>query len=351
MKNDQQVLVILLPGFPGIEEDSTCLPAQQAIIRQINSNFPFIKLIIFSFQYPFNAIEYNWNNNKVIAFGGSNKGGIARLLLWRRVRQKFNAIKKAHPISGILSFWCGECGLLGKQLGKKNNIRQFCWIMGQDARKENNYVKRINPDGRELIAISDFAREEFNRNHGIVPGHTIPIGIDRKEFDDEPVLRSIDLLAVGSLIPLKQYAIFLEVVASMKRRMPDIKAVLVGDGSEKRKLQTLIKDLGLENNISLKGELPHSKVLGYMQRAKLFLHVSAYEGFGIVCLEALYAGATVISFTKPMDRSIPNWYHASGKEDMISMAFDLLNSSPSYKAELPYTIEETVEQVMSLFSF
>jgi glycosyltransferase involved in cell wall biosynthesis len=99
----------------------------------------------------------------------------------------------------------------------------------------------------------------------------------------------------------------------------------------------------------LTGELPHKEVLQLMQRAKVFLHTSSYEGFGMVCIEALYAGATVISFTKPMTESIPNWYRADSKEAMANMASDFLNFSSSYKPELPYTIEETVKKIMGLF--
>ena len=80
-----------------------------------------------------------------------------------------------------------------------------------------------------------------------------------------------------------------------------VKAVLIGEGPERMKLQSLITALGLQSNISLTGELSHPEVLQWMQRTKIFLHPSSYEGFGVVCIEALHAGAHVISFVKPMD--------------------------------------------------
>jgi hypothetical protein len=38
------------------------------------------------------------------------------------------------------------------------------------------------------------------------------------------------------------------------------------------------------------------------------------KGFGYVNLEALYAGASVVSFVRPMDEPIPNWHIANNEE-------------------------------------
>jgi len=86
-----------------------------------------------------------------------------------------------------------------------------------------------------------------------------------------------------------------------------------------------------------------------MQRAKVFLHPSAYEGFGAVCIEALYAGASVVSFVKPMKASIPNWYIVGSKDAMISITSDLLESTlPVYPINA-YPVEENVRKMMKLF--
>lgn len=51
MKNNQPVLIILTPGFPENEAETTWLPFAQSIIRTINKDFPFIKIIILSFDF------------------------------------------------------------------------------------------------------------------------------------------------------------------------------------------------------------------------------------------------------------------------------------------------------------
>ena len=54
-----------------------------------------------------------------------------------------------------------------------------------------------------------------------------------------------------------------------------------------------------------------------MQRTKIFLHTSSYEGFSGACLEALYAGAHVISFCEPMKQKIDHWHIVKDEKEML----------------------------------
>jgi glycosyltransferase involved in cell wall biosynthesis len=153
------------------------------------------------------------------------------------------------------------------------------------------------------------------------------------------------------LIKLKQYDIFLQVIAGIKKEIPFIKAVLIGDGPEKEKLRGLIKTMDLQSNVFLTGELAHAEVLQWMQRSKLFLHTSSYEGFGVVCIEALHAAAQVISFVKPMHTAIQNWHIAANKEDMIQKTLEILRKPGSeFNRVTPYVLEDSVKKMMQLFT-
>src|SRR5260221_1135512 len=270
-----ETLVILTPGFPKDEADSTCLPMQQSLVKSLKEIYPKLNIIILSFQYPYHKKNYNWFGITVIPFGGRNKGGLSRLLLRKKINATLEGINRVNKITGVLSFWYNECALVGKRFAGKHGIKHFCWILGQDARKENKYPKRIRPKADELIALSDFIQDEVVKNHGIRPHHVVPPGINPKQFTSSTKEKDIDILAAGSLIRLKQYDIFIEVVAKIKKQLPGIKAMLIGNGPEKEKLQKLIARLELQSTIALTGELPHSEVLQWMQRTKLFLHPSS----------------------------------------------------------------------------
>jgi glycosyltransferase involved in cell wall biosynthesis len=350
MNKSDKTLVILTPGFPKDETDTTCLPLQQQLVKALQESNPKLKIIILSFQYPYHTKKYRWFNTIVRPFNGRNKGGIPRLLLRRKLNAALKKIHSQTPIHGLLSFWYGECALVGHRFADLHGLKHFCWLLGQDAKKENKYPHRAPLRPGELIALSDFLQTEFERNHGIKPGHLIPAGIDPKQFNTIDEKKNIDILGVGSLIPLKQYDLFIETVAGIKKQLPAIKAMLIGSGPEMDKIKDLIKQSALETTITITGELPYTEVLHWMQRAKLLLHPSSYEGFSGVCLEALYAGAHVISFCKAMTREVEQWHMVRSKEEMKEKAiFILQNPATIYKRVTFASMEDVAKKMTDLF--
>jgi glycosyltransferase involved in cell wall biosynthesis len=347
---NEKTFIILTPGFPESEADTVCLPMQQSFVRTLKDLFPGIEIIVLSFQYPYHQKRYKWFDIDVIPFDGRNKGGFTKLLLRKKINSTLDKLRRTNNIIGLFSFWYNECAWVGKKFADKNNIKHYCWILGQDARKENKYPEQLVPQPGELIALSDFLQREFEKNHGTRPRWVVPPGIDASIFKTNTTEKDIDLLAVGSLIPLKQYEIFIEVFDEIKKQIPGIKAVLIGKGPEKKKLQSLIDKLDVKENIHLAGELPYDKVIAFMQRTKVFLHPSSYEGFGCVCAEALCAKAYVISFCKPINETIPHWLIVKTKEEMIDEAIKIIkNKQTVYKSIVPYSMTDTVKTIMKRF--
>ena len=349
MKNELPTLIICTPGFAKDEADTTCLPMQQNLIRSIKHQHPRLNIIVLAFQYPYEKKIYQWFDITVMSFNGRNKGGIKKLLLRKELGVVLKKIGGNNKIVGILSFWYGECAWVAKKFADQHQLRHFCWLLGQDAKKENNYPKKLQANPDELIALSDFIQEEFEKNHAVRPQHIIPPGVDTKEFNDPVPGKDIDIIAAGSLIPIKQYDLFIKAIAVIKKQLPNIKAVLVGEGTERSKLHSLIDAEGLQSNIQLIGELEHTTTLHWMQRAKIFLHTSSYEGFGVVMIEALYAGCEVISFCKPMKQDIDHWYIVQNAEAMQQKTIELLQSNLQRESVCPFHIDDTAKKIMNLF--
>lgn len=347
--NHKKTLVILTPGFPCDESDTTCLPMQQQMVKALQAYNTDLTIIILSFQYPYQKREYSWHGIRVIAFNGKNKGGIQRLLLRKRVLRKMQTIHAEIRITALLSFWYGECAATANIFAVKHGLQHRCWILGQDARAANKYPRRVKLGAGEMIAISDAIASAFTKNHGATPAHTIPPGIDTTLFNTTREERNIDILAAGSLIPLKQYDILIEVVASVKKKIPGIKAEIIGKGPEKQKLAGMIEKFSLQQNVSLAGELPYPEVLRKMQHARLLIHPSSYEGFSGACMEALYAGAHVISFCKPMKGPIDHWHIVNSKEEMVELTANLLQLPLADFTNVLYNrIEDAAANMMQL---
>jgi glycosyltransferase involved in cell wall biosynthesis len=347
----QETLLILTPGFPVDETDTTCLPLQQSLIRVLHEMYPQLDIHVVSLDYPYRKEPYRWHDLHITSFGSKRRGPLFNMLRHHKINKRLRSIASEKKLIGILSFWCTGPALAGKKLAAKTNIPHYCWIPGRDAEKKNKYIRSVRPDANELIALSDFIADEFEKNHGIRPAHLVTPGIDPRSFARHDAVKDIDLLAVGSLIPLKRYSVFLNVVAALKKQLPGIKAVLAGKGPEKERLEALIRQYGLENNITLTGELPHPEALQLMQRAKVFLHPSSYEGFGVVCLEALYSRARVISFCRPMKMEIKNWHIVSSEQEMIATTLQLLVQHPVQEPVAPFLISHTASAMMRLFNY
>jgi glycosyltransferase involved in cell wall biosynthesis len=345
-----RALIILTPGFPANEADSTCVTPLQIFVKALQQNYPGVKIIVLTFQYPFVAKNYRWNNINVIAFGGKGKGKLFRLTVWFRVWQRLKKLNRQYHIMGLLSFWLNECTFIGSKFARLKGLKHYCWLLGQDAKAGNAYVSRLNMKGDELIAISDFIVKKYHRNYNIRPAHVIPIGLDTSLFSKDEIEKDIDIIGVGSLIPLKQYHIFVETISLLKMYYPNIKTIICGDGPKMRRLSAMKKSFGLENNLVLKGELPYPEILKLMQRSKILLHTSAYEGFGYVNLEALYAGASVVSFVKPMDEPIPNWHIVNNEKDMLRKVKAILSDTKnSPRSILPFNVTDSAKAMMKLF--
>ncbi|MGY3215268.1 glycosyltransferase [Mucilaginibacter sp. HD30] len=348
--NRVKTLVILTPGFPADENDSTCVPPRQIFVRALKRLHPELNIVVLALQYPFFSKTYQWHGVQVISFGGINKGRIYNMFTTFRVWATLHRLNKGYHLIGSLSFWLGKCSFISSRFAKKHRLKHYSWILGQDAKAGNKYVARIKPDELSLIALSDFIRREFNLNYGIVPKNVVPVGIDPGLFSPPAGKRDIDILGAGSLIPLKQYDVFLEIIAQLKSHFPDIKATICGDGLQMLHLKQMIKELDLAGNVTLTGRLSNQEVLAHMQRAKIFLHTANYEGFGTVCLEALYAGNKVVSFVKPMDIAIENWQIATDKKHMVQILKEIMQDTDlTHEPALPYPVDDIAKMVFKLY--
>ena len=104
---------------------------------------------------------------------------------------------------------------------------------------------------------------------------------------------SVSLVTVGRLSMPKNYLLAVESARVLKDRGLDFKWFFVGEGSMRALIETKIKELGLEQNISLLGlkENPYP----YMSRADVYVQTSSFEGFGLTIAEAKILHKPVVS--------------------------------------------------------
>ncbi|MFA6058788.1 MAG: glycosyltransferase [Taibaiella sp.] len=350
MHNKEKTLVILSPAF-ATDETESVIPSQELLIKMFNRLYPSLKIIVLAFHFPVKREhEYEWFGNKVITGNGAMKGGLHSLLLWIRVWNQLRRLHQTYHIIGLFSFFCSECAFVGHYFAKWHKLKHEIWVMGQDAKKGNHQVKRIKPKPEELVAISDFIQREFERNYRIKPKYVTPFGVDASLLGPMPQYRDIDIMGAGSLIPLKQFDQFVDIIGLVTRDIPEVNASISGNGPEEENINNRIRSLQLEKQVTLTGKKTHKETLAMMQRCKVFLHTSSYEGMSVACLEALCAGAQVITFCKSMNADMPGWNVVNTKEEMAAKAIELLQQkTPDYRSAVPYSLENTAKSILNLF--
>ncbi len=102
------------------------------------------------------------------------------------------------------------------------------------------------------------------------------------------------VLTVGRLLHWKGIAFALRAFARFHAAFPESEYWLVGDGSDRKYLERLARELGLGKAVSFFGELPRKEALAKYRDCNTLLFPSFHDSGGGVCLEAMAAGRPVI---------------------------------------------------------
>ena len=339
-------ILILAPGFPKDENDFNCIPPLQELLPKFKLTYPNSKISVIAFQYPYWRRKYSWNGLDIIPLGGKNSR-IKKAFVWLRAIRQAKNINRSNRIDVIHSLWLGECAMIGNILSKKFECEHICTLMGQDVKLENRYLKKLIDKKITIIALSKNQSEQFLTLTNRKVDEIIPWGIDNQS-ENIPE-RDIDLLGVGSLIPLKNYSLFIKAIEEIEKTKPDVKCILVGTGPESSKLKAIAKDKGLEKNIDFTGLISRTEIFRLMRRSKILVHPSKFEGFGFVFAEALVNGMNIVSFNVGYAQKHHKWFIAKDEQDFIKLTQDLLVSSLDFKPFNLFPLTETVEHYASIY--
>lgn len=343
--------IVVTPGFPKNEDETTCLPAVQQMMLALKNAIGADKFCIVTMQYPFESGTYYWNNIQVVALAGKNKKGIFKLITWYRCWQQLGRFKNQHHIEGLLALWLTETALLCQLFGKRHTIKRLFWTQGQDVKAENKYVRLIRPTGDQVLAISQAGAKLFQRNFSINARDIVENGILPESFPElNTGLRPISIIGVGSLTEIKNYKLFVEVVALVKSKLPNITCKQAGKGPEEAFLRAYTSKLGLSHCLEFIGDTPHPVILDLMNQSCILLHTSTFEGSSTVIAEALYMGCQVVS-TIDLDGVNGSRLHIATDKYLLSeKIIQLLQQNAPSKRITSNLLSESITKLLSAFN-
>ncbi len=202
---------------------------------------------------------------------------IANLFLFRKIKQigSFRA----------LTFWKGHLNSKFKLLD--NFFAKLLYFTSEytivNSRALSEHYSKILKIDQPLITINNGS--DFNIN---VKKHPSEIRYELGLQPDE-----IFIIMVARLDPWKDFATIINTIVILKEKFPNIKLFFLGEGSERSKIEILIKNNYLEKNIFLLGEKSNS--IDYINACDISVLSTFGEGFSNSILESMYLKKPVVA--------------------------------------------------------
>jgi len=149
-----------------------------------------------------------------------------------------------------------------------------------------------------IVAVSEEMHRELKQYFGppLAPLSVIPNGVNRSFGDYLVELNRWQLVFVGRLEAIKGIYTLIEAMEHIDER---VQLVLVGDGPERRRLEQLVRQAGLQTRVLFKGDQDAESVRYWIQRSYALVLPSFHESQGIVLLEAGVCSRPVIAASAP----------------------------------------------------
>lgn len=147
----------------------------------------------------------------------------------------------------------------------------------------------------DMAALSGMSRDRFACVLNPVRRLRPPESQARAHVDALWATEGPRLLSVGSLKPVKNYALLLQAFALLPQT--GARLMIVGQGRNEAKLRELAQSLGLDGRVIFAGF--HADPAPFYATADVFVLSSDHEGFGNVLVEAMSFGLPVVSTDCP----------------------------------------------------
>jgi len=104
------------------------------------------------------------------------------------------------------------------------------------------------------------------------------------------------IVQVGALEPEKNHLLALQCMGMLKNDFPDLKLVIVGDGSLREHLARWVESHGLAKTVLFVGNIKQEEVMHIVRTARVFVLTSNTESFPNALAEAQGLGIPAVSF-------------------------------------------------------
>ncbi|WP_353661125.1 glycosyltransferase [Hydrogenimonas sp. SS33] len=223
-------------------------------------------------------------------------------------------------IAVIHSHVAYPAGALAADLGRRHGIKNVVQHHGLDVMQLTNgrllrgplqkanerfirrrFLKTVNTTDLN-IGVSRKVIDEIMKTDGVrnQKSYVLYNGVDREKFyrlDASKEKERFEIGCIGNFWPIKGQITLLKALNKVVKaeKTGNIHVTFVGSGPELSRCLTFVKEHQLEEYVTFRPEIDHSRLNDFYNSLDLFVLPSYYEALGCVYTEALQVGVPVIA--------------------------------------------------------
>ena len=234
-------------------------------------------------------------------------------------------------------------------LSSQKQVKKRLFTILERLARHDSYMLACSGSEREL----GIKEVHYNESHALVWHNSVPdaLSVVEKEEAERGTDTVFKVCCVGRPCYQKNTLFLIEVLKKVVEEIPDTKCYLLGVGyysPDLEKVQMLIKQYGLEENIEMTPWLPQKETFEYIRNSDIYLTVSRYEGLPLSVIEAMSLGCPVIASDVPGNvdcvKNGTNGYLLPSDASVFASRIIYLYRHPEVRKEMGVRSRELFEQ-------
>jgi len=242
------------------------------------------------------------------------------------------------------------------------DLKSQPWPIQQGIYKDKAEEEDAYRKYQQVVCVSQQVELVMKNHYGLSNTMTIYNPLDSEEIvqlsKQECPFRvdaaKFNIISVGRLERVKGFDQLISIIWNIREKRNDIHLWIVGEGFQKDALNSLVKEMDMENYVTFTGFMKNPYSL--MAQMNLFVCSSRAEGFSLVIAEALLLGLPVVSMNCAGPQELIQLCGVGNLcdsyEDLEQEILKRIETVSSSKVvQFPFDVSAIIPQIEQLFEY